>query len=365
MEKVSVTIITGYLGSGKTTLMNELLRQNEDKKIAIVVNDLGSVNIDSELIKNANIIENKTLLEMTGGCICCTLRAKFMSELQEIAVREDVDTILVEASGVSNPTGICQGFVVYEEEVPELAYYLNNVVTVVDASRIYDEFLDGLRDNTPKDDADIIHLVMDQIEFCNLLVLNKCDLLDTEQLSQVKEVIRGLQPEAEMIEAVQGKFDMDIIFQCRKFDFDKVLSSSTYQKSLDRDAANDAKGMDDFGVTSFVYKEVRPFNHIKFMRFIDDYPKCLIRSKGYMWFSKQPKAVQLLEQAGNNITITPVSNWVAGFSKKEQKEMLAYYPDIKANWHEKYGDRLNELVLIGRGYDQREIINALNSCLDA
>ncbi len=364
MEKVSVTIITGYLGSGKTTLMNELLRKNSDKKMAIVVNDLGSVNIDSELIKNGNIIENKTLLEMTGGCICCTLRAKFMQELQEIAVREDIDSILVEASGVSNPTGICEGFVVYEERFPQLAFYLNNVVTVVDASRIYDEFLDGLRDDSPKDDADIINLIMDQIEFCNLLVLNKCDLLNAEQLSQVKEVIRGLQPEAEIIESVQGKINLDMIFNCTKFDFNKVLSSSTYQKSLDRDASNDAKGMDDFGITSFVYKEVRPFNYNKFMRFINDYPKCLIRSKGYMWFSKHPKLVQLLEQSGKNITITPVSNWVAALSKRERNEMFEYYPEIKENWHEKYGDRLNELVLIGRSYDQRDIINALNNCLD-
>ncbi len=364
MKKVSVTIITGYLGSGKTTVMNELLRKNIDKKMAIVVNDLGSVNIDSELIKNAKVIENETLLEMTGGCICCTLRAKFMQELQEIAMREDIDSILVEASGVSNPTGICEGFVVYEKKFPQLTFYLNNVVTVVDASRIYDEFLEEIRDDSPKDDADIVHLIMDQIEFCNLLILNKCDLLNAKQLSQVKEVIRGLQPEAEIIESVQGKIDIDVIFNCKKFDFDKVLSSSTYQKSLDRDEANEANGMDDFGITSFVYKEVKPFNYNKFMQFIDDYPKCLIRSKGYMWFSQHPKLIQLLEQAGKNITITPISNWVAALSKSERNEMFEYYPEIKENWHEEYGDRLNELVLIGRGYDQRDIINALNNCLD-
>jgi G3E family GTPase len=365
MSKTPVTIITGYLGSGKTTLMNELLKQNQDKQIALIVNDLGSVNVDSNLIKNGNVIENKTLREMTGGCICCTLRDKFMSELQQVAVTGKFESILVEASGVSNPTGICQGFMIYEQQKRDMAFYLNNVVSVVDASRIFTEFLDDIsKKGNDTEDSDIVNLVMDQIEFCNVLILNKCDLLTKEDLEKVRSVIKGLQPDAKLIETVQGKVDTADIFDSNVFDFYKVLSSSTYQKSLDRDQANEKKGMDDFGITSFVFAEKRPLNYKKFSKFLDNYPKTLIRSKGYIWFSNKPKIMMLFEQAGKNLMLTGVSEWVATYSKKDREEIFRYYPDIKENWDEKYGDRKNELVLIGRDYNRDEIINNLKNCID-
>ncbi|MCK9322789.1 MAG: GTP-binding protein [Candidatus Methanomethylophilaceae archaeon] len=365
MSKTPVTIITGYLGSGKTTLMNELLKQNQDKRIALIVNDLGSVNVDSNLIKSGNVIENETLREMTGGCICCTLRDKFMSELQQVAVTGKFDSILVEASGVSNPTGICQGFMIYEEQQRDMAFYLNNVVSVVDASRIFTEFLDDIsKKGNDTDDSDIVNLVMDQIEFCNVLILNKCDLLIKEDLEKVRSVVKGLQPDAKLIEAIQGKVDTEDIFNSNRFDFYKVLSSSTYQKSLDRDQANEKNGMDDFGITSFVFKERKPFNYKKFSKFLDNYPKTLIRSKGYVWFSNKPKIMMLFEQAGKNLMLTGISEWVASYSKKERDEIFSYYPKIKEDWDEKYGDRNNELVLIGRDYNRDAIINSLNDCID-
>ncbi len=365
MSKTPVTIITGYLGSGKTTLMNELLKQNRDKQIALIVNDLGSVNVDSNLIKKGNVIENETLREMTGGCICCTLRDKFMSELQQVAVTGKFDSILVEASGVSNPTGICQGFVICEEQQRDMAFYLNNVVSVVDASRIFTEFLDDIsKKGSDTEDSDIVNLVMDQIEFCNILILNKCDLLAEDNLEEVRSVVKGLQPDAKLIEAVQGKVDTSDIFNSNRFDFYRVLSSSTYQKSLERDQTNEKNGMDDFGITSFVFAERRPFNYKKFLKFLDNYPKTLIRSKGYIWFSKKPKTMVLFEQAGKNLTLTGVSEWVASYSKKEQDEIFRYYPDMKEDWDEKYGDRKNELVLIGRDYNRAEIVATLNDCID-
>lgn len=374
-KKKPVTLITGYLGSGKTTVMNELLKNQEGKKIALIVNDMGSINVDADLLKNGNVAQtNTTMIELQNGCICCTLRDEFMYQIEQISKEKEIEAVLVEASGISNPASIADGFLMYEEMHKKSSVFLNSIVTVVDADRIYTEFLTEMEEIQEKadgdireeneDDPDIINLVMDQIEFCNLIILNKCDLLDTDKIKQVKAVIRQIQPDAEIIETKQGKVDADKVLNEQRFDYEKVEHSSTIQKALAREEKADQGNHEEYGISSFVYEERKPFVYEAFMKYIEqDYPKSLIRAKGYIWFADDDVHVQLFEQAGRNASVMEVSNWVAAFDEKEKQEVFDNYPDVLEDWDDRYGDRMNQLVFIGKNYNQKEIEERLNQCL--
>ena len=233
-SKKPVTIITGYLGSGKTTVLNELLKNAGSEGIALIVNDMGSVNIDASLIAKSSVTQaDSKMIELTNGCICCTLQEAFMTQIEELAKDKKVKRILVEASGISNPASIADGFLMYVESHKKLPFYLDSIVTVVDADRIYTEFLDGLKDKSEErqqeimeEDPDIINLIMDQIEFCNVILLNKCDLLPANKKEEVRRVIRQFQRKAEIIECIDGKVSPDRIFDSDKFDYNEVMNSS-------------------------------------------------------------------------------------------------------------------------------------------
>lgn len=368
-KRKPVTILTGYLGSGKTTLLNELLKEEQDGGLAVVVNDMGSINIDANLVKKNSVFESDTkMIELQNGCICCTLREAFMEQLEQLAKDKSVKRIIVEASGISNPASIAEGFLAYDEVIKQSKVYLDSIVTVVDADRIYTEFLEQMQeiveDEADTEDADIINLIMDQIEFCNLVILNKCDLLSTDQIKEVKKLIRTFQKEAEIFECIKGKVNADRIFFGDKFDYDKVMNSSTIQRALARDKAMQENEMDEYGVTSFVYEEKRPLDYDRFLAFMEqDYPKELIRAKGYLWFWDDDIHVQLFEQAGRNASITELSNWVAALPEEDQKEVFENYPEVLDEWDENYGDRMNQIVFIGKNYDKEKIISALDSCV--
>lgn len=374
MSRKPVILLTGYLGAGKTTVMNELLKNQEAKKLAVIVNDMGAVNIDASLIKKSSMSSYDTeMVELQNGCICCTLQEEFMSEIERISKIDGIEGVLVEASGISNPDSIAQGFMMYEEAHPRTSVYLNSVVTVVDADRIYSEFLDELEEYAEEskeveecdaeDDPDIINLIIDQIEFCNVILLNKCDLLPRQKLDAVKKVIRQLQPEAEIIETVQGKVDADLILKHRRFDYEKVKDSSLVSKALIGEH-REGEIHDEYGITSFVYENKKPFDYDKFMDLLENtYPEELIRAKGYIWFADDPIHVQLFEQAGRNASVTEVSNWVAALPKEEQEHVFENYPDVKDDWDIEYGDRMNQIVFIGRKYNKETIIGQLEACL--
>uniref|UniRef100_UPI004037C102 CobW family GTP-binding protein n=1 Tax=Roseburia hominis TaxID=301301 RepID=UPI004037C102 len=368
-KRKPVTILTGYLGSGKTTLLNELLKEERDGGLAVVVNDMGSINIDANLVKKNSVFESDTkMIELQNGCICCTLRDAFMEQLEQLAKDKSVKRIIVEASGISNPASIAEGFLAYDEVIKQSKVYLDSIVTVVDADRIYTEFLEQMQeiaeDEADTEDADIINLIMDQIEFCNLVILNKCDLLSTDQIKEVKKLIRTFQKEAEIFECIMGKVNADRIFFGDKFDYDKVMNSSAIQRALARDKAMQENEMDEYGVTSFVYEEKRPLDYDRFLAFMEqDYPKELIRAKGYLWFWDDDIHVQLFEQAGRNASITELSNWVAALPEEDQKEVFENYPEVLDEWDENYGDRMNQIVFIGKNYDKEKIISALDFCV--
>ena len=365
-KKKPVTIITGYLGSGKTTVMNELLRNKGSEKIAVIVNDMGSINIDASLIKSTNVAQHDvSMVELSNGCICCTLQDAFMNQINNIADNKDVEKILVEASGISDPSAIAAGFIEYQRMGLSKNVYLDSIVCVADADRIYTEFLDDLKeaDSTYADqDPDIINLVIDQIEFCNTILLNKCDLLSADKIEQVYKTIRTLQKDADIIQCIQGKVNPDRIFNNKKFDFEKIMQSSRIQEQLSRGKQEEIQ--DEHGITSFLYEEKKPFDYDKFMAFLEnDYPEEIIRAKGYVWFYDDDIHVQLFEQAGRNASVTIVSNWLAAFGEKEREREIRENPEILEDWDEKYGDRLNQIVFIGKNLDRDQIITRLQICL--
>lgn len=365
-KKKPVTIITGYLGSGKTTVMNELLRNKGSEKIAVIVNDMGSINIDASLIKSTNVAQHDvSMVELSNGCICCTLQDAFMNQINNIADNKDVEKILVEASGISDPSAIAAGFIEYQRMGLSKNVYLDSIVCVADADRIYTEFLDDLKeaDSTYADqDPDIINLVIDQIEFCNTILLNKCDLLSADKIEQVYKTIRTLQKDADIIQCIQGKVNPDRIFNNKKFDFEKIMQSSRIQEQLSRGKQEEIQ--DEHGITSFLYEEKKPFDYDKFMAFLEnDYPEEIIRAKGYVWFYDDDIHVQLFEQAGRNASVTIVSNWLVAFGEKEREREIRENPEILEDWDEKYGDRLNQIVFIGKNLDRDQIISRLQICL--
>ncbi len=374
-QKKPVVLITGYLGSGKTTLLNNLLKQ-ETRRVALIVNDMGSINVDAEILKKegANVAECP-MYELQNGCICCTLRDEFIKQLEKISEIDSVEVVFVEASGISDPGAVSASFLAYEEENPDTNVQLTSVVTVVDADRIYREFLGDLADIKNHKDEDkvdennlsnqeISTLIVDQIEFCNFIVLNKCDLLSEKQLAEVEAIVRDFQPKAPIFHSVNGAIELEKIVTNEPFDFEQIDSSSAIQKAIN--SLDGTKGCtDEYGITSFVYEERRPFNRERFLNFVNEkYPKSLIRAKGYIWFSDADQDVQLFEQAGRNSSVMEVSYWVDALVDEQKNEILANNPDMKENWDEEFGDRENQIVFIGKGYDQAEIKSALEKCLD-
>ncbi|MCR4600942.1 MAG: GTP-binding protein [Clostridia bacterium] len=365
VREVPVIIITGYLGSGKTTLMQNILKQ-ERRKIALIVNDMGSINIDASILnKTGNQVAQVEMVEMQNGCICCTLRDEFMAEIERLSNDRSIEAIFVEASGISEPSAIAGAFLNYEEMTENTRIYLKSVVSVVDVDRIYREFLYDLTSEEDAGDGDIINLIMDQIEFCDLMILNKTDLLTAEQLEEVKSSLREIQQVAEMTECVNGNVDPDTILNRKDFDFDEVDSYSAVQRALNNCEHEDEKAcVDEYGISSFVFEERRPFNRDAFNHLLDEYPKSLIRSKGYMWFSDDWEHVQLFEQAGRNASITELSEWVSSWPEEELEQVVAQFPDFKEEWDETYGDRWNQLVFIGKGYEKAEIVSSLYECVE-
>lgn len=367
-NKKPIILITGYLGSGKTTLLNNLLRQ-EKRQIALIVNDMGSINIDAEILKKqGSKVAQASMYELQNGCICCTLRDEFIQKMEEISKANTADAVFVEASGISDPGSIAASFLAYEEDNPDTNVYLSSIVTVVDADRIYREFLGELSewDEQNSDEQNITTLIVDQMEFCNHIVLNKCDLLNEDQLKAVENCIRDFQKKAPLIRSINGQVDPDLIISTERFDFETVDSSSAIQKAINSINEKNKGCVDEYGISSFVFEEKRPFNRKKFMDFLNtSYPSSLIRAKGYIWFSDANADVQLFEQAGRNSSVTEVSYWVDALVEEQKNEILAGDEELKKNWDEEFGDRINQIVFIGKSLDQNKIKSELELLLDS
>ncbi len=371
---VPIALLTGYLGAGKTTLLNHVLNNQEGYRVAVIVNDIGEVNIDAALLAAGGVVtqQDDNLVPLQNGCICCTLKEDLMKQIAALAECAKYDYILIEASGICEPVPIAQTIEYLAEGLKNSGYdfgvRLDNVVSVVDAARLVEEFGGGkdlLKENI--EDDDIENLLIQQIEFCTKLVINKTDLVSAEQLAEVKAVARALQPDAEILETEQGKIDLKKVLDTNSFDFEKASMSAAWIKGLENpeeDEEEEGEAL-EYNISTFVYKRRRPFDNKKFVNFGNTrYPKSIIRCKGVVWITRDTKNMYMFEQAGRQKTLANVGEWVASMPVREQKEILLYNPDVAADWDDKLGDKMIKLVFIGKNMDKKQIEAELDACLD-
>ena len=417
IKQIPVLLITGYLGSGKTTLLNRILNNNRGIKFAVIVNDIGEVNIDASLIEQGGVVGKKddSLVALQNGCICCTLKMDLVEQLHDITCMDKFDYIVIEASGICEPEPIAQTIC----SIPQMGKkYLENglarldcIVTVVDALRMRDEF--GCGDDLMKKhigEEDIENLVIQQVEFCNKILLNKVDEVSHEELDRIKKIIRALQPKAEILECNYGDVDFDKILHTGLFNFEKVVTSATWIRELeghhdedeheheeehehehehedhehhhhDHDHEEEEEGhhhhghhhhhhhdegeAEEYGIGTFVYYRRPAFNLENFDHFVaTKWPKNVIRAKGVCYFTDEPDMCYLFEQAGKQKTIRQAGKFYATMPENELQRMLDTDPTLRRDWDETYGDRMQKIVFIGQNLDKEEITRLLDECLE-
>ena len=428
MKIVPITLLTGYLGAGKTTLINHILNNQEGYKVAVIVNDIGEVNIDADLIQRGGVVTEKdeSLVALSNGCICCTLKVDLMQQIVDIIKMQKFDYILIEASGICEPMPIAQTITVLSESTEQYGLpkicRLDNVVTVVDSLRLVSEFGCGenLVETENLDEEDIENLIIQQIEFCNIIVLNKTDEVTPEELVKVKAIVRKLQPKAEIIEANYGVVPTSKLLNTNLFNFEEVATSAGWLEELNKDVEEtheqqhhyghceeehdcncNHEGHDDcdcnheehecncnhrhnhehkhghcchhhhhdseteeYGITTFVYYRRPGLNRKKFADFANNLPKNIIRCKGLVWFTDEPDMSYIFEQAGKQVVLSDGGEWFATMSGKELEELLANNADIRRDWDNTYGDRMVKLVFIGKDMNKNQIIETLNGCIE-
>ena len=389
IPQIPTLLLTGYLGSGKTTLVNRILNNRKGIKFAVIVNDLGEVNIDADLIEKGGVVGqgDDSLMALQNGCICCTLKMDLVKQLSELTSMRKFDYIVIEASGICEPEPIAQTLCTYPRMGRE--YYkdglarLDCIVTVVDALRLQDEFSCGenLVGKSLKED-DLESLVIQQIEFCNVILLNKASEVSDSERGRIKQIIKALQPNAEIIECDYCDVDLDKILNTKMFDFDKVATSATWIQEVEGHHEEDHDDDDDdhhehhhhhdheegeaeeYGISTFVYFRRPPFNLARFDEFVArKMPRNVIRAKGICWFKGEDEVCYIFEQAGKQIQLRNAGAWFATMPKPELREMMAQDEGLRRDWDEKYGDRMQKLVFIGQHMDQEAITKALDECL--
>ena len=391
IKNIPVLLLTGYLGSGKTTLLNRILKNQEGIKFAVIVNDIGEVNIDADLIEKGGVVGQKddSLVALQNGCICCTLKMDLVEQLRDITRMHRFDYIVIEASGICEPAPIAQTIINIPSLGPDYVkdgfLQLDCIVTVVDALRMRDEFKNGndlMRKNI--DEEDIENLVIQQIEFCNIILLNKASEVSKEELAEVRQIIRAIQPKADIIECDYGNIDLNQILHTEKFNFEEVATSATWIHELEHDDDDDDDEhehehhhehhhhhhhhdegeAEEYGIGTFVYYARRPFN----LGFFDDFvarkwPKNIIRAKGICYFKGEEETCYLFEQAGRQVSLTNAGQWYATMPKDELEMMMAQNDQLRRDWDDQYGDRMQKLVFIGQHLDKEQLTADLDFCL--
>ena len=399
-KKIPITLLCGYLGAGKTTLLNKVLTNQKGYKVAVIVND--EINIDERLIsKEAQITDSSSLVPLTNGCICCTLKTDMVQQIENLMQTGKFDYILIEASGVCEPMPIAQA--IEQIEIGKL----DNVVGVVDASRLVDEFEGG--DSLLKkdiDEEDIESLLVQQIEFCSTLIINKRDLVTDEQMKKVRAVVNILQPSVRVLETTRCDVSVDEIIGTNRFDFETVYASAGWVAELEKhekelqeehdehhhhdehdheyhhehgeeghvcdehchhhhhhEHRHEGESEDEYGIGSFVYYRRKPFDRIKLDEFANRWPRNIIRSKGVIWFADEDDMAYVLETSGRQIQAGYSGQWLASCPQEEIDEVLSQEPEMKKDWDEQVGDRMIKLVVIGQHLDKEAISAELDKCL--
>ncbi|MBR1542666.1 MAG: GTP-binding protein [Bacteroidaceae bacterium] len=408
-NEVPVLLLTGYLGSGKTTLLNRILTNERGIKFAVIVNDIGEVNIDADLIEKGGVVGQKddSLVALQNGCICCTLKMDLVQQLSDILRMHRFDYIVIEASGICEPGPIAQTICSMDKLLPPYAgvgkVRLDCIVTVVDAMRMKDEFGGGLDLlNTQIDEEDIENLVIQQIEFCNIVLLNKANEVSESELMRLYDIVKALQPKAEIIPCNYGDVELDKILNTCMFDFDKVATSATWISEVESEHHDDdddeeeehehehqhhhdddedkhehehhhghhhhhhdGEGeAEEYGIGTYVYYRRQAFDSSRFDEFVARFwPKSVIRAKGLCYFKEEPDICYVFEQAGKQVSLRNAGQWYATMPKEELLQMMDREPGLRRDWDERYGDRMQKLVFIGQHLDKEAIAEALDKCL--
>ena len=390
-----VLLLTGYLGSGKTTLVNHILSNKKGIKFAVIVNDIGEVNIDADLIQKGGIVGKKdeSLVALQNGCICCTLKMDLIQQLTDIMKMSRFDYIVIEASGICEPEPIARTIAGIPQMGREYTQFgtprLDCIVTVVDALRMKDEFGcgDSLK-NENIDEDDIENLVIEQIEFCNIVLLNKASDVEPKELERIRQIVKNLSPDAEIIDCDYANVDLDKIINTQMFDYNQVSGSAGWIKIIEghdehddddhdehehhhhdhehhhHDHDEDEGEAEEYGIGTYVYFNRRPFDTLKFNDLVlNNWPKNIIRCKGLCYFADNQDMSYIFETAGKQKKLTEAGYWFATASKEELQQFIERDPSILKDWDEEYGDRMEKIVFIGQKLDKEAIKQALDSCL--
>ena len=376
MKKLPVTVLSGFLGAGKTSLLNHILHNREGLKVAVIVNDMSEINVDAQLVEREHSFSRteEKLVEMSNGCICCTLREDLMIEVEKLAKQNKFDYLLIESTGISEPVPVAQTFSFTDEgkgiDLSQYSY-IDCMVTVVDAFNFAKDFgtnetlVDRHLTDMENDYRTIVNLLTDQIEFANVIILNKTDLVDEETTGLLEAILKKLNPLAKIIKSNFGKIDASLILNTGLFNLEEAESSAGWQKELE--AESHSPETLEYGISSFVFRENRPFHYKRFWTYLNDkFPSNILRSKGLFWISSRPQQALSWGQAGGSLRADSAGVWWASMPFSERIKRVSFIDNqttIESRWDKEFGDRLNELVIIGHDLDERKIKQELESCL--